>query len=247
MSAEIEGVPWQVQPYNAVYQAGTKTVVGFDGSFNSLSIATGDLSPGEYNLAKGNGSNNAIFSYITGKNFPSVEATDGKLKVLENDGTHIKGLFYFNGKSLITGGTLKITKGYFNITNWDWTGTDPMSAEIDGVPWQAITASYYGPISPSLANLRGSDGNGLIIGITSGSDFPVGVFDIYGSINDIGAVTNMTSGEIYNSTYMKLGQVKVLENDATHIKGLFYFNAKENVAVGTKKIRITKGYFNILK
>ncbi|MBK8684132.1 MAG: hypothetical protein IPN26_03630 [Bacteroidetes bacterium] len=47
--------------------------------------------------------------------YSSTYLSNGKVKILENDPTHIRGLFYFDCKSLLSGDLKKITKGYFNI------------------------------------------------------------------------------------------------------------------------------------
>jgi hypothetical protein len=126
-------------------------------------------------------------------------------------------------------------------SSFNWTGTDPMSAKIDGVAFQATSglanaANGYIVIQGS-AGLDGTvmlsfpenTGAGTVVSITSTNpaSYMSGTFDIF------------------NTAAGGSGSIKVTENDATHVKGYFYFTAKN--AAGANSVTISDGYFNINK
>ncbi len=117
MSAEINGTPWLASTATYSEFNGWKGVAGFDGSLKGISIALKDISAGtEYTLKDSFTNNTAFYIPAPGSDQMCSNTTDNRVKILENDATHIKGYFFFSTFNSITGTTNKVTKGYFNIT-----------------------------------------------------------------------------------------------------------------------------------
>jgi len=138
-------------------------------------------------------------------------------------------------------------------TDFNWGGTDPMSLELNGKAWKADDAS----------SLIWTDNKHIFIGgmnYTSGADTsnctlylnlstkPGDIVYVFsGNTDNSASFSTKISDENqeYASTSAPFGAVKILENDATHMKGLFYFLAR---APRTGQyINIQKGYFNVNK
>jgi len=145
---------------------------------------------------------------------------------------------------------LSCTKNTLNLpdptpTEWNWSGNgnDSMFAYINGVLWQCSAGMESYGEAGSIKFVAGTDGNAITV---SSNDFtPGGVYDISGpSTTNFGSYVNSAS-DGYSSTYLSNGKVKILENDPSHIRGLFYFDCKSLLSGDLKKI--TKGYFNIKK
>jgi hypothetical protein len=141
-------------------------------------------------------------------------------------------------------------KGGIN-TNFDWTGSDPMSAEINGNAWKADGAFYLVDMFDTTeAYIVGANFSGDTSGITLRMERNVEPNKLYyvnmGNTKNTASYTNAMSdpNDLYASTLANLGAVKILENDATHIKGLFYFLAKSETGI---YLNVQKGYFNIDK
>jgi hypothetical protein len=136
-------------------------------------------------------------------------------------------------------------------SSFNWSGTDPMSALVDGVLWKAGSVKYTdqmgiifisgfkNPSDPNTASMNFSFQNTTIEA---------------GKIYEFNTA-NPNYAAIYSESLMDLnqqyaanlvgGKIKILECDATHVKGLFYFTGKN---VNTNKtVTVTEGYFNVTK
>lgn len=125
--------------------------------------------------------------------------------------------------------------------SFNWSGTDPMSAKIDGNAFQAASGTGHYIAFSGSASIS-ADNNGKTITILIPENTAAGATLNVGGSSSLTIQENIT--DIYSSSFGGNGSVKILENDATHIKGLFYGQCK-NMS-GTAK-SITDGYFNITK
>lgn len=123
--------------------------------------------------------------------------------------------------------------------SFNWTGTDPMSAKIAGTGFQGSSGSYMA--FNGSASISASQG-GTTITILIPENTAAGATVNAGGSSSISVQENIT--DIYASSFGGNGSIKILENDATHIKGLFYGQCK-NMSGAAKSI--TDGYFNIKK
>ncbi len=144
-----------------------------------------------------------------------------------------------------TGNPLKDTTqngggGGGSNSKFDWTGTDPLSAKVNGTAFQATTGSANS--SSGFFIISGSQGIDGTISFSIPESTGAGSTFTLTSSNSATYTENFT--DVYSSALGGGGAVKVLENDATHIKGLFYFSGKSPSGV-TKTI--TEGYFNVTK
>jgi hypothetical protein len=123
--------------------------------------------------------------------------------------------------------------------SFDWSGTDPISAKIDGQAWQGTTGTYVA--GSGIASIMG--GNSMEnISLAFPENATAGTTINLGGTTSISYVKGTT---MFNSTIGGNGTIKITENDATHIKGLFYGTVKELTGSGSHTI--TEGYFNIKK
>lgn len=123
---------------------------------------------------------------------------------------------------------------------FDWSGTDPVSAKIDGNAFQATTA-FASSLNGTLAvQAAGASVNNLSLAIPENT--AAGATISLGTTTYIAYVEGM---DMYSSVTGGSGSIKVLENDATHIKGLFYGTVKS--LNGGKTKTVTEGYFNVKK
>ena len=137
--------------------------------------------------------------------------------------------------------------------SFGWGGTDPMSLELNGNAWKADTALLTQLPNDSkhyfITGYKETGDDTAVCTIYLQSDVQVGksYFVFYGNTENTASFTTNISdpAQIYASTMTNLGEVRILEHDATHIKGLFYFLAKSGST--NQYINIQKGYFNVKK
>ena len=126
--------------------------------------------------------------------------------------------------------------------SFNWTGTDPLSAKIDGTPFQATGSANAAPIIGFI----------MVTGGNSAGDFQILVPETIAANTIMTFNTQTFANYLENSTdYYTTntaqggsGAIKIVENDATHIKGYFYGVFKK--AGGGSKT-VTEGYFNAAK
>ncbi len=130
---------------------------------------------------------------------------------------------------------------------FDWAagGKDPVSANINGVPWTASAGSWA---------LDTSGGN-IIIGTFGAKRMYLYLNQVYeGNVYPMSykqyaqnAVWSDSVGVVYNSYYSYFGnsgEVYISHNDSASITGLFYF---KGVTTSGEVVAITNGYFHLLK
>jgi len=134
-----------------------------------------------------------------------------------------------------------------------WSGTDPMSLEVDGNAWKADDATMiempFNDKSWLISGMKYSGGDTSVCTIMLQKNLKEGnsYFVFYGNTDNTASFTKKISdpNQYYASTLASLGEVKILENTSTHIKGLFYFLAKSQG--NSEYVNIQKGYFKIDK
>lgn len=124
---------------------------------------------------------------------------------------------------------------------FNWTGTDPLSGKIDGNPYQASSATHTE--FNNMTIIQGTNGSKSIT-ITIPQNTAAGTVVTLTGNNS--AMLMESVADIYSTSVPGGGgSVKVIENDATHIKGLFVATCK-SAATGTLRV-IGEGYFNVNK
>ncbi len=130
-------------------------------------------------------------------------------------------------------------------TDFTWTGTDPVSAEINGNQWVAETATYVF-----------DSGRHYILAMKGNSALVFNLTDVwrdnlynmgYGQFNTNVVYMDSFGGSVndYFASYQgNSGGLYMLQNDTIAIKGLFYFQGL-NAAGGVRNV--IHGYFNIAK
>lgn len=139
----------------------------------------------------------------------------------------------------VNGGSNPLGNGGGGSSKFDWGGIDPFSAKIDGTLFKAIMADVQ--TQQGQIFISGDDGKSAIF-ITLPDNTATGSVSNFTNSNPASYGENVTV--IYSTGLGGSGAVKLLENDATHIKGLFYFTGKSST--GSSKT-ISEGYFNIKK
>jgi hypothetical protein len=144
-------------------------------------------------------------------------------------------------------------------SQFTWSGTDPMSCDINGTHWVADAA--YFSVNPLVSNriqgIKGSDSTASEICLSLNDVWKDNLYNMgYHIYNRWGAYYTFAFGDpfaepstdiapfIYYSHLGNSGEIKILTNDSASIKGQFYFqgvNSKGQV------MNITNGYFNISK
>lgn len=132
-------------------------------------------------------------------------------------------------------------------SRFDWSGTDPMSAKIDGTQWKASSAQFLalggymqvmGTFHPS-----GTAGDDQIITLSVTSSAP-GIYTLNATTPGSWTPKASNTANGTYSTALGSGGLKIFEDDASHIKGVFYFTAKTTAG---NSVTVTEGYFNINK
>ena len=129
---------------------------------------------------------------------------------------------------------------------WNWADTIyGMSAIINDVAYLCDSAMCTYSEAMGWKSVSGTSADNISIAITS-TDFSVGgVYPLKTGTSNSSSVYIPASGEVFSSTIGTNGECKIIENDATHIKGLFYFETSGPIS--GSKIKIQKGYFKIAK
>lgn len=141
-------------------------------------------------------------------------------------------------------------------SQFTWSGTEPMSADINGVHWVADGGAFTQD-SLFTNQMVGTKSDGttmalLLANVWGGNLYNMGyhVYDKFGLyIDSLGPdplkSPNAANAAHYYISYLgNSGEVKVLENDSAYIKGVFYFqgvNSKGQI------INVTNGYFKLPK
>ena len=132
-------------------------------------------------------------------------------------------------------------------SNFDWNGSDPMSAKVNGSGWQAASFVYAPAQQGFPANVVGESGDKSTITIQLPTNPTVNTTYSFGSNLTASYLVEKNSqnpDDLFGAGFGGSGQIQITEDDATHIKGKFYFTAK-NLAGQSRTI--SEGYFNVTK
>jgi len=135
---------------------------------------------------------------------------------------------------------------------FDWTGTGTMSAVIDGVPWAADTNTTFFIQDTTVYFVEGfthlttpAISQAMIVKVTNA--YAGNVYDLSSTgyyQNGIWLDSATNGNYWFYSASGNVGQMKLLEEDSLHVKGLFYF---QGISPTGKIVNVTKGYFNVKK
>ena len=131
--------------------------------------------------------------------------------------------------------------------SFNWNGTDPMSAKVDGNAWQAASTTYVPSIMGFPASVTGTGPNNTAILINIPDNAAANSVTSFGSSVTASWSANTVGGnpnDVYGAALGSGGSVQILENDATHVKGKFFFNAKNSSGTA---VNVTEGYFTATK
>lgn len=136
-------------------------------------------------------------------------------------------------------------------SQFTWTGTDPVSFQVNGAGWHADTAYF----------LLDSTGASNVIAYKGSTAFIIHLADLYkvevatGSVLDsmyyhgysqfAAFLDSSNTGGYYCYSYLgNSGEVNVIENDSAYLKAQFYF-----IGVSSKGtvINVSNGWVNITK
>ncbi len=156
-----------------------------------------------------------------------------------------KGAYNANTAATANGAINPLTP--LNISQFDWiaSGREPMSANIDGVPWTASYATW------ALDTFGGN----MIVGYLGSKVMYLYLNQVYqGNIYSMSYHDYLTSGSWSDSVgnaYMSYfsyngnsGEVYITHNDSLYIQGMFYFKA---ISESGKLSVISNGYFKLNK
>jgi hypothetical protein len=131
-------------------------------------------------------------------------------------------------------------------SSFDWGGNAPMTVKLDGNGWGPGNVSYL----PSIGGMPASvfainNKEEIVVGFPEST--PANTVVTFNNTNFASYTSDMNSSDLatkYTAAMGGGGAVQIIENDATHVKGKFYFNAK-NTSGGSHDI--TEGYFDVTK
>lgn len=132
-------------------------------------------------------------------------------------------------------------------SSFNWNGSDPMSAKVNGTGWQAAEFTYLPSMQGFPASVVGKAGDKSAITIQLPTNPTINSTYSFGSNLTGSYSVNIESSDpdnVYSAGLGGGGQIQITEDDATHIKGKFYFSGKN---IGGQTRTISEGYFNVTK
>ena len=124
---------------------------------------------------------------------------------------------------------------------FNWTGTEPMSAKVNGTPWTPYGAVVNVANGFFLVQGQALDGTGLNLMVpttaTNGKVFSAPTPAAIMWIDPIGGVVLQASS----------GKVKITTNSATTLEGYFYGDLKDPQGLSPTVLHVTEGYFKVEK
>lgn len=129
-----------------------------------------------------------------------------------------------------------------NLNSFNWTGTPPLSAKVNGVPFQAVEANltefagYYGFIAKT------ADGS-----MSINPSVPVNAIE--GQVYSMPSPANVS----YQTTEPLMvlgahrGKIKIITNNANILEGYFWADMKDYSGQTGETAQITEGYFKVEK
>ena len=131
---------------------------------------------------------------------------------------------------------------------WSWSGNGKLSCYIDGQYWAPdsdkvvlykFAGSYYFYARKGSQKLEINFSNKVA---------PEGIYEMCGSgTSNYSFLSDTITYLDFNTLHATVGRLKILEDDASHIKGLFYYNMNFSSNQYNFTRSVTQGYFNIPK
>ena len=141
------------------------------------------------------------------------------------------------------------------IDQFSWGGTDAISCKINGVYYNVDSAhTTWGLDTAGYNVITGFTGiaHGLILrmkNVYGGALYNFGTLNLANSNNTLRSMIfydSMATGpKAYSSAIGNIGQVYILQNDSSRIKGKFHFQALDSI--GGNVINVSEGWFNVNK
>jgi len=123
---------------------------------------------------------------------------------------------------------------------FNWTGTAPMSAKVNGASFQAN--EVYFSNAGGYYNIMGQENNAIILGVS----VPAGAAEgkVYSAPTPAGV-----SGAFPPSLALisSTGKVKVITNSSTILEGYFWADLRDPNGLSDTTVHITEGYFKVDK
>jgi len=127
-------------------------------------------------------------------------------------------------------------------TDWTWSGTAPLSVDIDGVHYQATTGSATSVVGVlAVTSSNGSD-TGVTVSFV-GTPTAGTVYDCPSPANIGFGVQAVGTGGNYEA--LSGGKVKVLSITDSTIEGEFYGTVKDPSSSSGTTHSMTNGYFKV--
>ncbi len=136
--------------------------------------------------------------------------------------------------------------------NWNWSCNSALSFNVDDVFLNCPSSTVFLTTFSNSYYIHSINGNQDIEinfskNIAAGEVYHLyGMFDVSGTMNQL-TIKNITTGIVHASWYAPTGRIKILENDETHIKGMFYCDFRGDNNKSTYKGTVTEGCFNVKK
>lgn len=134
-----------------------------------------------------------------------------------------------------------------NVYLFDWNGTAPMSATIEGNPWHASTGTYTPPMGGMPASVTAMGPGNSAISVMFPETAPPNTVIDFDAMN-VGSYTpdfnNTDPNQKFNAHMGGGGSLQILENDASHVMGKFQFNASNSLG---QNVQVSEGYFEVTK
>lgn len=125
-------------------------------------------------------------------------------------------------------------------TDFNWTGTAPLSVDIDGTPYQATQSSVASPTGAIV--LTGSDGSSTSVEVVFKS--VPSESQKYNAPDAVNFVVNTQSSSSSDSYSATTGEAEVTSLVGNTIEGKFYGTVKDT---NGKTHVLTNGYFKMSK
>lgn len=127
-------------------------------------------------------------------------------------------------------------------TSWNWSGTAPFSAKIDGAAFDTDTSTLQVVSSLGYVNIVVYDkADEVSLGLSIQSNAVAGNEYTMPSPNNL-TYTNQNAGMQYIASS---GKCKIISISANSIEGYFYSDMKDPTGNDPKIPKVTEGYFNV--
>lgn len=128
-------------------------------------------------------------------------------------------------------------------STFNWSGTEPLSAKVNGVPFQAVSATVTSFAGYWSVIGKAADNSSINLSIPAGS-LPGQIFSAPTPAN-VGWQSTTTGPFIL--LMANPGKMKVVTNNSTTLEGYFWADTKDITGASDSVVIITEGYFKVDK